>query len=58
MTETIVCESRLKKYGEDAFMRHREEVCAAVRTVCFCLEFLQNEENGLLRGSVTVTLSF
>ncbi|MFG6331901.1 MAG: hypothetical protein K1W28_08790 [Lachnospiraceae bacterium] len=45
MTETIVCESRLKKYGEDAFMRHREEVCAAVRTVCFCLEFLQNEEN-------------
>lgn len=45
MTENVACESRLKKYGEDAFMRHREEVCAAVRTVCFCLEFLQNEEN-------------
>lgn len=45
MAENVACESRLKKYGEDAFMRHREEVCAAVRTVCFCLEFLQNEEN-------------
>lgn len=40
-----VCENRLKDYGDEAFMRHREEVCAAVRTVCFCLEFLQNEEN-------------
>lgn len=26
-------------------MQHREEVFLAVRTVCFCLEFLQNEEN-------------
>lgn len=45
MTENVFCEDRLKKYGEEAFMQHRDEVCLAVRTVCFCLEFLQNEEN-------------
>ena len=45
MTENMACENRLRKYGAEAFMRHREEVCAAVRTVCFCLEYLQNEKN-------------
>ena len=45
MTENMICEDRLKKYGEEAFIQHRAEVCAAVRTVCFCLEYLQNEEN-------------
>lgn len=45
MTENVVCESRLKKYGAEAFMQHREEVCLAVRAVCFCLEFLQNQGN-------------
>ena len=45
MTENVACENRLRKYGAEAFMRHREEVCAAVRTVCFCLEYLQNEKN-------------
>lgn len=45
MTENMFCEDRLKKYGEEAFMQHRDEVCLAMRTVCFCLEFLQNEEN-------------
>lgn len=45
MTENMACENRLRKYGAEAFMRHQEEVCAAVRTVCFCLEYLQNEKN-------------
>lgn len=45
MTEDMICKSRLKKYGAEAFLRHKEEVCAAVRTVCFCLEYLQNEKN-------------
>lgn len=45
MTEHVFCGDRLKKYGEEAFMQHRDEVCLAVRTVCFCLEFLQNEKN-------------
>ena len=44
MTENVACENRLRNYGAEAFMRHREEVCAAVRTVCFCLEYLQNEK--------------
>ena len=45
MIENVACENRLRKYGAEAFLRHREEVCAAVRTVCFCLEYLQNEKN-------------
>lgn len=45
MTENMACENRLRKYGAEAFLRHKEEVCAAVRTVCFCLEYLQNEKN-------------
>ncbi len=45
MTENVACENRLRKYGAEAFLRHRAEVCAAVRMVCFCLEYLQNKEN-------------
>lgn len=45
MKENDVLKNKLKDYGNEAFMRHREEACLAVRTVCFCLEFLQNEEN-------------
>lgn len=26
MTENMFCEDRLKKYGEEAFIQHREEV--------------------------------
>ncbi len=42
---SVICENRLKDYGYEAFMQHKEEVCLAVKTVCFCLEFLQNQGN-------------
>lgn len=52
MKENEVYESRLKEYGYEAFMLHREEVCLAVRTMCFCLEFIQNRENWSGRRSL------
>ncbi len=32
-------------HGKEAFFHHREEVYDAVRAVCFCGEFLQNQED-------------
>ena len=37
---------------KEAFFSHREEVCKAVRAVCFCGEFLQNQEDWGLRRAL------
>lgn len=36
-------ESLIEKYGKEAFSRHREQVYGAIRAVCLCGEFLQNQ---------------
>ena len=38
-------EAAIKKYGKEAFLSHRGEVCDAIESVCFCLECLQNQED-------------
>lgn len=38
-------EAAIKKYGKEAFFNHRDEVCDAIESVCFCLECLQNQED-------------
>ena len=38
-------EEAIKKYGKEAFLSHRDEVCDAIECVCFCLECLQNQED-------------
>ncbi len=40
MVETII-----KDYGTEAFQNHREEIYTVLRVLCFCLEFLQNQED-------------
>ena len=38
-------EEAIKKYGKEAFLSRRDEVCDAIECVCFCLECLQNQED-------------
>ncbi len=38
-------EAAIEKYGKEAFLSHRDEVCDAIESICFCLEFLQNQED-------------
>lgn len=38
-------EEAIKKYGKEAFLSHRDEVCDAIESICFCLECLQNQED-------------
>ena len=47
-------ENALKDYGKEAFLNHREEVYRAIETVCFCMEFLQNQEDWGSRRAVPV----
>ena len=39
-------------HGKEAFFHHREEVYDAVRAVCFCGEFLQNQEDWGFRRAI------
>lgn len=46
MTETSeVVRRAVEDHGKEAFFSHRKEVYDAVRAVCFCGEFLQNQED-------------
>ena len=47
-------ENALKDYGKEAFLNHREEVYRAIETVCFCMEFLQNQEDWGSRRAIPV----
>lgn len=38
-------EAAIKKYGKEAFLNHRDKVFDAIESICFCLEFLQNQED-------------
>lgn len=38
-------EAAIKKYGKEAFLSCRDEVYSAIESICFCLEFLQNQED-------------
>lgn len=38
-------EAAVKKYGKEAFLSCRDEVYSAIEAICFCLEFLQNQED-------------
>lgn len=47
-------ESAVKNYGKEAFLNHREEVYRAIEAVCFCAEFLQNQEDWGSRRAIPV----
>lgn len=47
-------ENALKDYGKEAFLNHREEVYRAIEAVCFCAEFLQNQEDWGSRRAIPV----
>ena len=38
-------EAAIKKYGKEAFLNYRDKVFDAIESICFCLEFLQNQED-------------
>ena len=38
-------EAAIKKYGKEAFLNHQDKVFDAIESICFCLEFLQNQED-------------
>lgn len=45
MERNQTVETMIKDYGTEAFQNHREEIYAVLRVLCFCLEFLQNQED-------------
>lgn len=47
-------ENAVKNYGKEAFLNHREEVYRAIEAVCFCAEFLQNQEDWGSRRAIPV----
>lgn len=53
MTETSeVVRRAIEDHGKEAFFSHREAVCDAVRAVCLCGEFLQNQEDWSLQRAI------
>ncbi|MEY8336971.1 hypothetical protein AALB16_02935 [Lachnospiraceae bacterium 62-35] len=47
-------ERAIRDYGKEAFSNHREEVYSAIKAVCLCGEFLQNQEDWGSRRAICV----
>ena len=47
-------EAAIKKYGKEAFLNHQDKVFDAIESICFCLEFLQNQEDWGSRRAIPV----
>ncbi len=43
----------MKKYSEEAFLNHRKQVYSAIKAICFCTDFLQNQEDWGSRRAIT-----
>lgn len=51
-------EAAIKKYGKEAFLSHRDEVHDAIESICFCLEFLQNQEDWGMKRAIPLRADY
>lgn len=58
MERNQTVETIIKEYGTEAFQNHREEIYAVLRVLCFCLEFLQNQEDWGGRHAQAIPLRY
>ncbi len=49
-----IAKGLMKNYAEEAFLNHRKQVYSAIKAICFCTEFLQNQEDWGSRRALTL----